>query len=783
MNMRRLFRAALLASVLTTAAACGGTDPEPNPTPDAGPIDNGDPDPNPDPTPTATDTDGDGLPNTVEDKNGNGKVDEGETDPNNRDSDCDGLIDGPTTVSFKGEDQNANGTVDPGETDPTKLDTDGDGLTDGVERGVTANLEPAKCPNFTADADPNTTTDPTNADSDGDGMQDGAEDGNQDGKVDPGELDPDKKGDASPLVAQVCSTANLKPVTVKKLSAPDLTLGLPSSFSDAELKNMLVGGAEKGVIGYDADSKVALIAFKAPATSGATTPDQDEAALRATIGAGDPTTKQSFTTWDGTAALQAFYQAGSGDLTAYVNALANRLVGAGSGVLTGTAGVTGPFRLQAEFVHRSNNSVVVVLAISSVANFDNATLPAKLVMEDVAGGTGLAQYVDTNSVQCEPFVTGRGKVDFLFVVDDSGSMSTSQSFLAQAATDVAAKLAGSSLDWRIGMVTSSYMVSGEPNYQLLRGFTRNIDQFKAWLTPNATCNTTTNQCTVSGTALANTSCTTNAQCWVNIDGAGTERSLEAAKLGLDFAYGSSATGDQKARTDAIPVVVLLTDTRDQSSPTVSNYVTYFQTGNPASQSISVHGIICPPDGARCDAQEDNTNPRHTDVISQTGGVVGSIRDAANITATINGIVDSTIAAAGYKLAKPPIGASVRVGLESVLDPVACPSNTDLPRSRVNGFDVNGVKKTLSFYGACRPASSGAGNAAVSYRYWVDGNSDPDGKAPCFDDPKYSPVEADHCQGFYACSPQNACVCAEPPSGCPSGMRFNATACICEPVIG
>ena len=31
MNMRRLFRAALLASVLTTAAACGGTDPEPNP--------------------------------------------------------------------------------------------------------------------------------------------------------------------------------------------------------------------------------------------------------------------------------------------------------------------------------------------------------------------------------------------------------------------------------------------------------------------------------------------------------------------------------------------------------------------------------------------------------------------------------------------------------------------------------------------------------------------------------------------------------------------------------
>jgi hypothetical protein len=195
----------------------------------------------------------------------------------------------------------------------------------------------------------------------------------------------------------------------------------------------------------------------------------------------------------------------------------------------------------------------------------------------------------------------------------------------------------------------------------------------------------------------------------------------------------------------------------------------------------VHGIICPPDGSRCHVDEDNTTPRHADVISQTSGVQGSIRDAANITATINGIVDSTIAAAGYKLAKPPIGASVRVGLESVMEPAACPNNTDLPRSRVNGYDVNGVKKTLSFYGACRPASSGTGNAAVSYRYWVDGNSDPDGKAPCFEDPKYSPIESDHCLGNYSCSEQDACVCV--PTACPTGRAFDNASCSCQVTIG
>jgi uncharacterized repeat protein (TIGR01451 family)/MYXO-CTERM domain-containing protein len=70
------------------------------------------------------DTDGDGIPDDVEDKNGNGKVDPGETDPTKRDTDGDGLDDGV-------EDANKNGKVDPGETDPTKRDTDGDGLVDG----------------------------------------------------------------------------------------------------------------------------------------------------------------------------------------------------------------------------------------------------------------------------------------------------------------------------------------------------------------------------------------------------------------------------------------------------------------------------------------------------------------------------------------------------------------------------------------------------------------------------------------------------------------------------
>lgn len=72
------------------------------------------------------DLDADGLPDDVEDKNGNGVVDPGETDALNSDSDGDGIPDGS-------EDRSRNGAVDPGETSPLNPDSDGDGLFDGAD--------------------------------------------------------------------------------------------------------------------------------------------------------------------------------------------------------------------------------------------------------------------------------------------------------------------------------------------------------------------------------------------------------------------------------------------------------------------------------------------------------------------------------------------------------------------------------------------------------------------------------------------------------------------------
>ncbi len=130
-----------------------------------------------------TDTDGDGLSDDQEKLIG--------TDPNDADSDDDGVIDGDEPKPD--EDTDGDGLINA--LDP---DSDNDGLFDGTELGkdCSNSATDAAAGACRADADATTTTDPLNADTDGGGVNDGAEDANLDGKVDSGEQDPTTGNDA-----------------------------------------------------------------------------------------------------------------------------------------------------------------------------------------------------------------------------------------------------------------------------------------------------------------------------------------------------------------------------------------------------------------------------------------------------------------------------------------------------------------------------------------------------------------------------------------------------------
>ncbi|NVJ19810.1 OmpA family protein [Myxococcus sp. AM011] len=132
--------------------------------------------------PNNPDTDGDGVSDGIE-------VEVGGTDPLDDDSDDDGLLDGT-------EDKNHDGIVDADETDPNEADTDGDGIQDGTELGLTEGEgSDTDATVFIPDADPTTVTNPLNPDTDGGSVRDGVEDANHNGRIDPGETDPNLAAD------------------------------------------------------------------------------------------------------------------------------------------------------------------------------------------------------------------------------------------------------------------------------------------------------------------------------------------------------------------------------------------------------------------------------------------------------------------------------------------------------------------------------------------------------------------------------------------------------------
>lgn len=695
------------------------------------------------------DMDSDGLKDGIEDKNSDCVVNIGETDPKRIDSDCDGISDGE-------EDKNKNGRTDPSETDPSNPDTDGDGLRDGIEIGIALNLDPANCKDFRQDEDPQTTTDPLSKDTDSDGVMDGAEDANQNGRVDPGELDPNNKDDGGGAVHGACATENIVKINFFNIRHADSMIALIEDYKDnppqdINLSKLLINGEEKGFIfvhknkeagGFVIEKKAetANIVDEEKLIRGDTPCKIPSGYLEKIACISNPVT-QTFTTWDGFPAIIANYDYDKGsqdDLKGRLNLISKAFLGDNlSGLfpdgIEQNGGHNSDWKLQIEIIFRHSNKVVVVGSLVSSDHFDSDPL-YEILRGDITNGSAIAQLGDTTGVQCDLRSSGNPIVDFIWVVDDSCSMSPYQKAVNTAATAFIDKLRNSQVDFRIAALATSYWQktlksSQTPvkNYGKVFGFTRDLDEFRTWFKQPC--------------SLSDSGCIGDEQC------TGTEKGIESLYDALLNPKNNAVPllptpgrgmpeSPQKIRYGARLVVIFLSDAGDQS-----NREGEYVNGNPPSDSgdgpwwdrnlptwpvifdeiskrddidgLIANAIICSTNNCGSETK----NPSLYDIlVQQTQGIMGLIKDDLSIQTAMQAIVDSAIASTGLLLSKYPISASLKVVQES--PPANCPQPT--PRNPVNGFNYDGVFNRISFYGDCRPERPGS-KIAVSYQYWIDSN--------------------------------------------------------------
>ena len=371
------------------------------------------------PVPEGPDSDQDGLPDAVEDKNGNGVLDEGttETDANNPDTDGDGLLDGD-------EDRDGDGVLDPGETDPHQGDTDGDGLPDAQENTALACAR-------------------------------------------------SNRGPTSRLLPQ--SADWLLTLDGEFVLSAEVDLGTGARRP----QGAAVDAPSQGIFGFilvreparsvlDAQSQLiidanAIAAVGRPAglrTRNALTWDGfDAAAFSVEIQLDAPA--QASTLRDGLMAA---------------------LAGVDPGSVSGLPPAAGPsgerFTLLASTVYRTERRIVTFGALipSEVLELEGG---AYFKARDFGDGTALAQRSDAHTPGCDPFepsIEGTD-VDLLWVVDRSLSMRDDQEAVAAAADGFFETINNTDLDFRMAVTSSD----NRQNLWVIEetGFTNDPDAFRA----------------------------------------------------------------------------------------------------------------------------------------------------------------------------------------------------------------------------------------------------------------------------------------------------------------
>ncbi len=285
------------------------------------------------------------------------------------------------------------------------------------------------------------------------------------------------------------------------------------------------------------------------------------------------------------------------------------------------------------------------------------------LLGDLTNGTHVGPPGAILDVNCEEKQFPVLKSDFVFVVDNSGSMQEEQQGLANAADEFYAALVNSGLDARLGVVTT--------DSDVLRGagFTNDPSVFRQ-------------------------------DVQVGIDGNGLEMGLEFAARAVTLAD-DNADDARRFRDDAAKVVIIISDEEASDLRTIPEYVDFF-----TSEGAIVYAIVGPrPVGCVfVGLGAAQLGEHYIEVAQATGGSSASICNP-NLAETIADIlVGAAGAASRSPLERTPISSSLHVDVEGA----------PVDRSRTDGFDYEATSNTVLFFGSRPPEGT---PVEISYQFF------------------------------------------------------------------
>jgi len=284
----------------------------------------------------------------------------------------------------------------------------------------------------------------------------------------------------------------------------------------------------------------------------------------------------------------------------------------------------------------------------------------------------------------ESFSQAKGKqnADFLFVVDDSGSMSDDQAALSQAADDFSAEMASAGLTYRAAVITTGNGATDVTNgatYHILRstGIIENND-------------TALKQALVAGTNGS----------YIETGIWNAEQSLQSLAYNNNYDGAVTLAGMPQANTNL--AVIIISDERSQYRSRSNGQDFNVSSNLFVNRNITVHAIIEDPSDQYQNSQYDDlaliTHGRISDIGNRNNGILSFNVIMQNIATDAGG------AASSFVLAHPVVNVTeVKVNGHIVSE------------DSVNGFTYLQGTQSIVFHGTSIPAAGAS--IEISYTYY------------------------------------------------------------------